>query len=163
MPRSRGASLSLTIVQFLLGPHRCALPIEELQEVLRIVAVTHFPRAPGFVEGVIDLRGVVLPVIDMRKRFGLAPGPFDSETRIIIAPLRGRRTGLIVDHVSQVASIDAAHMGIDPSESLGLNMHYVRRVVKMDEHLVSVLDLDKILTDEEWNQFEDASPGKRHV
>lgn len=149
----------MTIVVFLLGPHRCGLAVQDVQEVLRMVAVTRLPRSPGFVEGVIDLRGSIVPVIDMRKRFGLTPGPHDSETRILLAALRGRPAGLIVDEVSEVETIDPAHMGIDPSDSLGLDLHCVSRVVQAEGRLVSVLDLDRVLTAEEWRQFETASPG----
>ena len=150
--------MSLSIIEFRIGPHLCALPIGSVQEVLRIAEVTHLPGAPGFVEGALNLRGRVLPVIDLRRRLGLSPGPFDDSTHILITPLRGHHAGLIVDEVNRVAEIDDTHMGIDPGESLGIDLRCVARVVREEDSLVIVLSLEKLLTEEEGRQFEAAVP-----
>lgn len=148
--------MSLTLIRFSLGPHHCGLPIAEVREVLRIVAVTPLPEAPDFVEGVIDVRGRVIPVLDMRKRLGLEPGPHDSATRIVITSLRGHPAGLIVDEVSEVSEIEEADMGIDPSQSLGIDLHrYVSRVVKAGDELIVVIDSGNILSTEEGSQFDE--------
>ena len=143
----------LTIVRFALGTHQCGVAVTSVREILRIVAVTRLPEAPHFLEGVIDLRGVLLPVVDLRKRFGLSPGPYDSETRILVSELRGKPAGLIVDEVTEVAPIGPEHMGIDLSDSLGFELRSVDRVVQVDERIVIVLDLDKVLTPEEFQHL----------
>lgn len=146
--------MSLPLVRFSLGPHLCGLHISEVGEVLRIAAVTPLPKAPAFVEGVINLRGNVIPVIDMRKRLGLEPGAYTFPNRILITLLRGHTVGLIVDEVSGVADIEDQEMGIDPSESLCMNLHrYVSRVVREGDQLIMVIDPAAILTDEETSAF----------
>lgn len=154
--------MSLSIVEFWIGPHICALPIGAVQEVLRIAEVTHLPRAPEFVEGTLNLRGHVLPVIDLRRRMGLSPGPFDDATHIIITALHGHTAGLIVDDVIRVGDIDDTHMGIDPAEALGIDMSCVARVVQGEGSLIAVLSPDDILTEEEGRQFTAVVPIAKH-
>ncbi len=146
--------MSLTILRFALGPHQCGLPVLGVREVLRVVAMTPVPEGPPFLEGVIDLRGMLLPVIDLRKRFNLEATPFDSETRILVTEMHGHPAGLIVDEVLEVAPIDSAHMGIDLSDSLGIELRSVNRVVQVEGRIIIVLDLDKVLTPEEFNQLQ---------
>lgn len=150
--------MSLPLVRFSLGPHLCGLHISEVREVLRIAAVTPLPKAPPFVEGVINLRGDVTPIIDMRKRLGLEPGAYTFSNRILITMLKGHTVGLIVDEVSGVAEIGPTGMGIDPSESLCMNLHpYVSRVVREGDQLVMVIDPAAILTEEETSAFASAA------
>ena len=149
--------MSLTLVRFSLGTHQCALALGAVHEVLRVVAVTPLPVAPRFVEGVINRRGVVTPVLDLRKRIGLECGPYDSATRIVVTAIGGQPAGLIVDDVSDVVTIDTAAMGLDPSEALGLDLRqYADRVVRVGDDLVVVIDSEKILTPDEAHAFETA-------
>lgn len=149
--------MSLTLVRFALGTHHCALTLDAVHEVLRIVAVTPLPVAPTFVEGVINRRGVVTPVIDLRKRVGIECGPYDSATRILVTTIGGQPAGLIVDDVSEVMAIDGAAMGIDPTEALGIDLRqYADRVVRAGNDLVVVIDPEKILTPDEAHAFEAA-------
>ena len=151
--------MSLTLVLCTIGTHQCGLAVDAVDEVLRAVAVTPLPGAPRFVEGVINRRGTVTPVIDLRKRVGLEPGPYDESTRIVVTALRGHPAGLIVDAVSDVITIDEAGMGIDPTEVLGLDLQqYAARVVTAEGALVVVIDPACILTDEEGRQFGAAVP-----
>lgn len=150
--------MSMTLVRFSVGRHHCGLPVEAVDEVLRVVAVTPFPVAPPFVEGVINRRGVVTPVIDLRKRVGVACGPYDSTTRIVIARLGSRHAGLIVDDVSDVVVIDRAAMGLDPTDALGIDLRqYSSRIVRDGDDLVVVVDPAKILTDEEGKELDAAT------
>ncbi len=146
--------MSLPLLRFSLGPHLCGFNISEVREVLRIAAITPLPKAPAFVEGVINLRGDIIPVIDMRKRLGFEPGAYTFPNRILITSLHGHTAGLIVDEVSGVAQIEQAEMGIDPSEELCMNLHrYVSRVVREGEQLLMVIDPATILTEEETSTF----------
>jgi purine-binding chemotaxis protein CheW len=149
--------VNLTLVRFALGEYHCALALEDVSEVLRVVAVTPLPVAPAFVEGVINRRGVVTPVIDLRKRVGLSCGPYDNTTRILITSIGGHSIGVIVDEVSNVVVIDEAGLGIDPSEALGMDLRqYSSRVVRDGTDLVVVIDPEKMLTADEEREFEAA-------
>lgn len=149
--------MSLTILEFAVGPNFFGLPIAQVQEVVRIVEITHLPDSPPFVEGVINLRGSVIPVLDLRKRFGAPPEPYDMRNRILIVPLHGRPAGLIADEVHQVAEIPDADLGIDPSEALGMDLHYVSRVLKAEGRLLALLDVEKVLSPEEGEQMHSAA------
>jgi len=153
--------VTLHIAEFKLGPHHCALTLDRVQEVLRIVAVTPLPQAPPFIEGVLDLRGHVLPVVDLRARFGLPSRPYDDATHVLVAPLRGHPAALIVDEVLGVSLIDKSHMGIDPSLELGLDIRCLSRVVQQEGRLCLVLDLDKIFSEAEGAEFDAAHPARR--
>ena len=98
--------MSGVLVRFAIGDRHYALPVTHIDEVIRIVAITPLAGAPPFIEGVINRRGAVTPVIDLRKRNGVSPGPFDTTTHILIATVRGRSTGLIVDDVRDVGGTD---------------------------------------------------------
>lgn len=150
----------MTLVRFSLGDHQCALALGHVDEVLRAVAVTPLPVAPPFVEGVINRRGAVTPVIDLRKRVGVPCGPYDSATRIIMTAIGGQFTGVIVDEVTEVVDIGDAELGIDPSEALGIDLRqYSSRVVRVGTELVVVIDPAKMLTPDEERQFEAAVKG----
>lgn len=145
------------LLRFAVGPHSCALATEHVREVLRMAAVTRIPEAPASLEGVLNLRGAIIPILDLRKRFGLPVPPPDRSTRIIVVPVRGRAAGFIVSGVSEVASLEAGGGGIDPGESLGSTPHFVSRVVRVSEELVLVLDPEKALTAEESRAFDTGS------
>lgn len=149
--------MSLTLVRFALGDYQCALALDDVREVLRVVAVTPLPVAPEFVEGVINRRGHVTPVIDLRKRVGLPCGPYDNTTRILITAIGDHSTAVIVDEVTGVVEIDEAGLGIDPSDALGIDLRqYASRVVRDGLDLVVVIDPAKILTPDEEREFEAA-------
>jgi purine-binding chemotaxis protein CheW len=122
--------VSETLVRFAVGNRQCALPVSDIEEVIRIVAITPLAGAPPFIEGVINRRGVITPVIDLRKRSGVAAGPFDASTHILITTVRGRSTALIVDDVRDVGGSED---GGDP---------------------VTLIDPASILTDAEGRAFD---------
>lgn len=144
-----------TLVRFTLGPYACGIEAGEVREVLRIVEITPIPRAPEFVEGVVNLRGAIIPIIDLRKRCGVVAGVFDSATRILVLKLRGSPAGLIVDDVTDVADVDGAGAGIDPSEALGIDLRqYAARVITIGDQLTVVIEPARILTEAEATALE---------
>lgn len=150
--------MSLQLVRFTLGGNFYALPVSEVTEVVRMVEVTPLPDAPSFVEGVVNLRGAVIPVLDMRKRLGMAPAPYTYFTRILVLAMHGHTAGMIVDAVDGVADIEPGDMGADPSESLGAHMHhYISRVVKAGGQLVAVLEAGRLITEEESGTLRDSA------
>lgn len=137
--------MSLSLVRFTLDGAGFAFPVSEVKEVVRMVEITRLPDAPAL-EGVINLRGTVLPVIDLRKRLGLQAGPCTYATRILICSAHGHTAGLIVDEVPGVAEMEPGDSAGAPAQAPGINIRpYVSGVVKVGGELVLVLDGAKIL------------------
>ena len=134
------------LVVFTLKDESYGVDISSVREIIRMLDVTRVPRTPEFVEGVINLRGKIIPVVDLRKRFGFAPGDDSAETRIVVVDTGGQDVGMIVDAVTEVLRI--AGDSIDPPSSVvtGANADYLRGIAKVGERLVILLDLDRVLS-----------------
>jgi len=137
------------MVAFMLDKEEFAINILQVREVLKMTQVTPLPQSAHFIEGVINLRGEVIPVIDLRKRFELDSGERGEQTRIIIVEIRESKVGLIVDSVTEVLRLSSAAIQPPPSRVAGTRTDYLKGVGKIDERLLIVLNLDKILTTEE--------------
>lgn len=120
--------------------------IGRVQEIIRMQTITLVPNGPTFIEGLTNLRGHVIPVMDLRKRFGLAVGEPTRSSRIVVAELSGHTVGLIVDSVSEVLRVEQEQ--IEPPSSLvtTLESAYLRGVAKLEGRLVLLLDPDQILS-----------------
>jgi purine-binding chemotaxis protein CheW len=142
-------------VLFRLMGEEYGVPIGVVQEIVRVPAeLTRIPNTPDFIEGVINLRGVVLPVVDQRRRFGLAAAERNDRQRIMVFTLRGVRTGFIVDFVSEVRRIPAGAIGAAPSLS-GEQQRIIRRVANLDgeKRLILLLDVMQLLNIDEVGQL----------
>src|SRR5579872_7625060 len=93
------------VVSFQLGSEEYGVDISQVQEIIRMVEITHVPRAPHFMEGVINLRGQLIPIIDLRTRFGMPRIEATKDTRIIVTEIGSKRVGIVVDSVSEVINI----------------------------------------------------------
>ena len=136
----------LQLVTFRLGKEEFSMDILKVQEIIRHMALTRVPRSPDFIDGVINLRGRVIPVLDLRKRFGLPEGEKTNETRIIVVDVDNRTVGLKVDAVSEVLRLPADTVEPPPSLVTGVESDYIRGVGKLDKRLIILLDVAKILT-----------------
>lgn len=155
MEEKKAASSTVNqYVTFILDGEEYAIDIMCVQEIIRLSTVTKVPRMPEFVEGVINLRGKVIPVIDLRSKFGLAKSESDKNSRIVVAEVSEKITGLIVDSVSQVISI--SDQDIEPAPSMGTNVNseYIFGMGKVGERLIILLDIDKILSESEVGMME---------
>lgn len=137
------------LVTFRVGAVDFALDVFAVHEVLRWEPVTAVPKAPAFVEGVVEVRGALLPVIDLRRRFEVADASVGAETRILVVDLAGERVGLVVDAVSAVRSVPEASIAEPPGYIRGLAPEYVSGVVRTDGALLILLAIDRVLTSEE--------------
>ncbi|MGQ9631481.1 MAG: chemotaxis protein CheW [bacterium] len=138
------------LVGFLLDNQEYGVGILQVQEIIRGREVTKVPRAPNFIEGVIDLRGIIIPIIDLRKRFDLKERPADESTRIIVVEVEGQTVGLIVDSVSEVLRVPADVISPPPPMTVGIDTDYIKGVARLAEgRLLIILDLDRILKPEE--------------
>ncbi|MHB8231594.1 MAG: chemotaxis protein CheW [bacterium] len=142
------------LVTFKLGNEEFALDILKVQEINRIVEITKVPKAPDFVEGVINLRGRVIPIVDIRKKFHLNIKEATKETRIIVVNIMSKTIGLIVDSVSEVLRINSSTIQPPPPLIAGLDSDYIKGVGKLDERLIILLDIDKIFTTGEHKLIE---------
>jgi purine-binding chemotaxis protein CheW len=143
---SPAGEATLQLVTFKLGPEEFALDILAVQEINRRGEITKVPRAPAYVEGVINLRGKIIPVLDLQKRFRL-PWPIcDEQSRIIVVNVEGRVLGLMVDSVSEVLEIPAH--AVEPPSPLvaGIEAAYIKGIGKFQGRLLILLDLAKVLS-----------------
>lgn len=136
----------LQLVTFRLGNEEFSLDILKVQEIIRHMDLTRVPKTPDFVDGVINLRGRVIPVLDLRKRFGLPKDENTNETRIIVVDVDNRTVGLKVDAVSEVLRLPADTVEPPPAIVTGVESEYIKGVGKLDGRLLILLDVAKILT-----------------
>ena len=135
----------LQVVSFKLGAEEFAVDILLVQEINRIVDITPVPKAPTFVEGVINLRGKIVPILDLRKRFGFPDADTTDQSRIIVVDVQDRVLGLVVDSVSEVLQIPAHILEPPPSLVAGVSASYIKGVGKIEDRLLILLDLGEVL------------------
>jgi len=142
----------LQLVTFGIGEEEFGIDILKVQEIIRTMAITKVPNSPPYVEGVINLRGKVIPVIDLRGRFNMEYRSHDSHTRIIVLQIHGMIVGFVVDEVSEVLRIQSNTVEPPPPVVSGIESEYIKGVGKLDDRLLILLDLDKIISVEELTQ-----------
>lgn len=143
----------LQLVTFSISEEEFGVNILKVQEIIRTMEITKVPRSPHFVEGVINLRGKVIPIIDLRKRFGLKAKPGDKDTRIIVIEINNIIVGFVVDAVSEVLRIPAGTVEPPPPVVAGIESDYISGVGKLNDRLLIMLDLDKILSSEDMDML----------
>jgi purine-binding chemotaxis protein CheW len=134
---------------FRVGDQLYGLDILRIREIVRPQKLRPVPKAPSFVEGVMNLRGAVIPVVDLRRRFDLAIPPADRQTRIMISALSGRIVGLLVDEVTEVRRYERKEIQPAPHFLKGRGVQFFLGVCRRDEDLILILDLEKLLSTEE--------------
>lgn len=142
------------LVSFRLGAEEFAVDILKIQEIIRIMDITCVPKSPDFVEGVVNLRGKVIPIIDLRKRFGLPSDNKDKNTRIVVMNISGRVVGFIVDAVSEVLRLPASRIEPAPPMIGGIDSDYISGVGKLENRLLILLDVCRILNVKEIEMIE---------
>ena len=143
------------LVGFRLGEEEFGLDIMKVQEIIRVPEITKVPKTADFVEGVINLRGDVLPVVDSRKRFGLEEAEKKDSTRIMVVNLGGSSTGLVVDSVSEVLTLEKEQIEPPPPVIGGVESRFLEGVGKLDDgkKLIILLDADNLFAKEEIKQI----------
>lgn len=153
MGENQGDDL-LQLVSFKLGEEEFAVDILKIQEINRMVEITKVPKSPDFVEGVINLRGKVIPIIDLRKRFCLEVTGQTKDTRIVVVDIDQKVVGLVVDGVSEVLRLPASTVEPPPPIVAGIDSEYINGVGKLEDRLLILLDLEKVLSSEEKEVLE---------
>ena len=157
------ASQELQLVSFIILGRRLGVDITRVREIIREQEVTLLPKAPEFLEGVINLRGQVIPVIDMPRRFGLTGQRHTKDTRVVVLEIRNMVVGFVVDSVSEVLRIPESTVQETPAAISGAGSRFIRGIAQVDGRLLIVLDADILLDEDEINpafQSEPLKPAK---
>lgn len=152
--REEGSLQEIQLACFRVGGEMYALDIMSIKEIIRPQKLTPIPKAPPFVEGVINLRGAVLPVIDLRKRFDQSAQKSDRKARVIVCALSGMIIGLLVDEVAEVRRYTRQEVQPAPHYLKGKGAEFFLGVCRRGDDLVMLLDLEKILTSGEKIELE---------
>ncbi len=138
---------TIQIVGFKLNSEEYALEIENVQEIIKKVKTTRVPRSKAYVNGVINLRGIVVPIIDLKNRFAMHFEKYDDNQRIIILKVNGISAGIMVDSVSEVIEVDETLILPNPKQvNNDINSDYLKGVCKVDgERLMTLLNIEKVL------------------
>lgn len=134
----------LQLVVFQLGSESYGVDISQVREIVSRQKITRVPRTPYYIEGVMNLRGRVIPVVDLKKRLGLPQGE-DPGTKIAVAEVEGITVGMVVDGVSEVLRISDAAVDTPSQVMAGIDVDYIIGVAKIEDRLVILLDLPKVL------------------
>jgi purine-binding chemotaxis protein CheW len=147
------SSVEEQLVVFRLGAERYGIDISRVQGIERMQPVTVVPRAPHFVEGVINLRGQITPVINLRARFGFTKVEPTKETRIVVVYMRDQWVGLVVDAVEGVSRLNSSQIEPPSAFVRSAESGYLRGIAKIEDGLLILLDLDKVLDGQEIVQL----------
>lgn len=155
-PNKAGDSTSaqLQLVTFGIGSEEFAVDILAVQEINRMMPLTRVPQSPVSVEGVINLRGKIIPVIDLRKRFDMEPAKNSDQSRIVVVEVHSRVLGFIVDRVSEVLRISSKIVEPAPAMVCSVDSDFVSGVAKLEDRLLILLDLPKLFVLEETKQLQ---------
>jgi purine-binding chemotaxis protein CheW len=136
----------IQLVVFSLGREEFAVEVTQVREIMRMEEITRMPKTPHFVEGIINLRGQIIAVVELAKRLNLESGSRSGETRIIVVEAEDIKVGMIVDSVSEVLRVNADAVEPSPTLTTDVSVAYLQGVVKQDNRLIILLDLTKVLS-----------------
>ena len=152
---NENSSTEQQLVVFDLSGEAYGIAIESVREIIRLQEITQVPRTPSFVEGVINLRGKVIPVVELRKRFGLEAKERDEDTRIVNVDIGGQEIGMVVDAVTEVLRISSNQVEPPSAVITTADSGYLRGIAKLDDRLIILLDLDQILNTDEKAEIDE--------
>jgi purine-binding chemotaxis protein CheW len=142
----------IQLVTFRLKDETYGINVMQVQEVLRVTEIAPVPGAPSYVLGIVNLRGNVVTVIDTRTRFGLPMTELDDSSRIVIIESEQQVVGILVDSVAEVVELRQSVIDSAPNVGNDESSRYIQGVASRDDDLLIVVDLNKLLTDEEWSE-----------
>jgi purine-binding chemotaxis protein CheW len=135
----------IKVIVFQLMDMEYAINVDVVQSIEKVQSITRVPKTPSYIKGVINLRGIVTPIVDLRERFELASNEMDDSTRIIIVTLEKYDVGLIVDAANDVLDIPVESIGPQPEVVGSIESDFISGVAKVGKHLLVMLNLDKVL------------------
>jgi purine-binding chemotaxis protein CheW len=141
------------LISFAVGAEDYGLELLRVREVIRMPQITWLPQAPRCVKGVINLRGDVIPIVDLRERFGMQAQEHTAMTRVIVVEVEGKPVGMVVDSASQVVRVPADQFDSPPAVIGGMSRDFILSVGKMGDRLIIMIDVERILSAEEISQI----------
>ncbi|MCC7474210.1 MAG: purine-binding chemotaxis protein CheW [Pirellulales bacterium] len=138
---------TIQIVSFRLANEEYGIEITKVQEIILVGEITRVPQTAPFIKGLINLRSTVIPIVDLRVRFGMAEQLANEETRIMVMNVAGKTIGIIVDAVSEVLRISKEHVIPPPATVSGVGREYIIGLAKLNQRLLILLDVDRLLTE----------------
>lgn len=140
---------------FRIAGEECGIELSKVLEIIRPQKTTPFPGVPKYISGIFNLRGVVMPLMDLRKRLGVKSIP--KKERIIIVSIHNEKIGLLVDSVHEITDIDNTNIASPPAIFRGIKPEYLKGIGKITERLIILLNMDNLLTSEEIIMIGDIS------
>jgi purine-binding chemotaxis protein CheW len=150
------SKLVVFILQVNDKAYEYGIPIEQVHEITRPVEITRLPGMPEFVEGIVNLRGKVIPIMDLKKRFRLGTTEKQDTTRILVVNWDNRNFGVVVDDVVEIIPLNAENLEEPPSIAGGIAARYILGIGKIEERLIIAVDMQKILTERETEELSTA-------
>ena len=133
------------LATFFLGREEYGVDVKLVDAIIRVLEITHVPRAPGFIKGVINLRGRIIPVVDLKRKLNLGEVETTRQSRIVVAKLKDRLIGLLVDGAHQVLKVPVSSIEAAPEEVVEIDANYIRGVAKLADRLIILMDLPRVL------------------
>ena len=169
VPAAEGASRRtenpiIQLVGFRLDNEDYAIAITKIQEIILMKPITRIPQVPDFIEGLINLRGSVIPIVNLRKRFGLPPRDVDDETRTIVVNIHDKTVGCIVDAVTQVMRINRDQIQPPPLSVLAVSHQYIAGLARLEDRLLIILDIERLFDEQssvvsgQWSEKSSEQP-----
>jgi len=150
---------TMQLVSFSLAKELYGIEITKVREIILITDITRIPETPDYLKGLINLRSTVIPVIDLRVRFGMPEGEMTDDSRIMVLQAGGKTIGIVVDAVSEVLRVKHDQIAPPPPTVAGLGRDYLNGLVKLDDKLLILLEIDKIFNEEEISAIKGAVAG----
>jgi len=154
---SRNVAQPSEFLTFTLGNEEYGVEILRVQEIRGYESVTHIANAPNFIKGVINLRGVIVPIVDMRIKFGFANVTYDQFTVVIILNVAGRIVGMVVDGVSDVINLTHEQIRPAPEMGSGVNSRYIIGLGTIDDRMLILVDIEKLMSSADMELIEQVS------
>ncbi len=151
------SSQLLQLVSFELNDEEFGIDILMVQEIIRMLQITKVPNSPDFVDGVINIRGRIIPVVDLRWKLGMLRKDHDKNTRIVVVEDRGQTVGFIVDAVTEVLRIPESVTEAPPELVAGVNSEFIKGVGKLEDRLLILIDIEKILNNSEKHELQEVA------
>lgn len=148
-PREQEVEREGKFLTFYLDEEEYGLEILKVQEIIGLMPITRVPRTPGYVKGVVNLRGKVIPVVDLRLKFGMEAAETTELSCIIVVQTRDVLFGVLVDRVSEVVDLAAAHVEDAPDFGVDVDTDYIMGMGNTGERVTILLDIDRVMADEE--------------
>lgn len=140
---------TLKVATFFVGDEEYAVDIMNIRQIVNPRTITPIPNTPDFIEGIMELRQVILPVVDMRKRFGRPATPPQRDTKFLIVSIEGNVVGLVVDRIGEVLTVDEDKLRTAPTMAVGDGARFFAGVYRFDDRMIIILDIDAVLTSQE--------------